>query len=66
MIRVINKPYREAIDDYNVVSQDEKIVDLLSKVNKGYINYKDARQGKQTHRPGSPWDLTPDGQVRIS
>lgn len=54
MIRVINKPYREAMDDYNVVSQDEKIVDLLSKVNKGYINYNDARQGKQTHRPGSP------------
>ena len=59
----IDKPDQEALDDYNLVSQDDEIVDLLSKVNEDYINYNAARLSKQTHRPGSPWDLTPDREV---
>ena len=59
----IDKPDKEAMDDYNLVSQDGEIADLLSKVNEDYINYNAARLSKQTHRPGSPWDLTPDRQV---
>ena len=59
----IDKPDKEAMDDYNLVSQDGEIVDLLSKVNEDYINYNAARLSKQTHRPGSPWDLTPDREV---
>lgn len=59
----IDKPDKEAINDYNLVSQDREIVELLSKVNEDYINYNAARLSKQTHRPGSPWDLTPDRAV---
>lgn len=59
----IDKPDKEAMDDYNLVSQDGEIADLLSKVNEDYINYNAARLSKQTHRPGSPWDLTPDREV---
>lgn len=59
----IDKPDKEAMNDYSLVSQDSEIVDLLSKVNEDYVNYNAARLSKQTHRPGSPWDLTPDREV---
>ena len=59
----IDKPDKEAMNDYSLVSQDSEIVDLLSKVNEDYINYNAARLSKQTHRPGSPWNLTPDREV---
>lgn len=59
----IDKPDKEAMDDYNLVSKDGEIVDLLDKVNKDYINYNAARLSKQTHRTGSPWDLTPEREV---
>lgn len=57
------KPDKEAMDDYNLVSQDTEIAKLLSKVNKDYINYNAAGLSKQTHQKGSPWDLTPDREV---
>ena len=56
----IDKPDQEAMNDYNEVSKDTEIVELLTKVNNDYINYNAARLSKQTHRPGSPWNLTPD------
>lgn len=59
----IAKPDKEAMNDYNLVSQDGEIVGLLSKVNEDYINYNASRLSKQTHRPGSPWYLTPDREV---
>lgn len=59
----IGKPDKEAMNDYNLVSQDGDIVGLLSKVNEDYINYNASRLSKQTHRPGSPWYLTPDREV---
>lgn len=59
----IDKPDQEAIDDYNKVSQDSEITELLTKVNDDYINYNAARLSKKTHRKGSPWDLTPDRKV---
>ena len=46
----IDKPDKEAMDDYNLVSQDGEIVDLLSKVNEDYINYNVARLSKQTYQ----------------
>ena len=51
------------MNDYNEVSKDTEIVELLTKVNNDYINYNAARLSKQTHRPGSPWNLTPDREV---
>lgn len=59
----VDKIDKEAIEDYNLVSQDSKIVDLLSKVNEDYIDYNAALLSKKTHQPGSPWDLTPDHMV---
>ena len=59
----IDKPDQEAMNDYNEVSKDTEIVELLTKVNNDYINYNAARLSKQTHRPGSPWNLTPDREV---
>lgn len=58
-----DKPDQKAMEDYNLVSQDQEVVELLSKVNNDYINYNAARLSKQTHRPGSPWSLTPDREV---
>ena len=58
-----DKPDQKAMEDYNLVSQDQKVVELLPKVNNGYINYNGARLSKQTHRPGSPWSLTLDREV---
>ena len=51
------------MDDYNIVSKDGEIVDLLDKVKEDYINYNAARLSKRTHRSGSPWDLTPDREI---
>ncbi len=59
----VDKPDREAMDDYNLVSQDAEIMSLLSKVNEDYVNYNAARLSKQTHQSGSPWDLTPDREI---
>lgn len=59
----IDKPDKEAMNDYNLVSQDSEIVDLLDRVNKDYINYNAARLSKQTHQIGSPWELTPDREI---
>lgn len=57
------KPDEEAINDYNLVSQDNEIANLLEKVNQDYINYNAARLSKLTHQPGSPWSLTPDRMI---
>ena len=51
------------MDDYNIVSKDGEIVDLLDKVKEDYINYNAARLSKKTYHPGSPWDLTPDREI---
>lgn len=58
-----DKPDQEAFADYNLVSQDKEIADLLVKVNKDYVSYNAARLSKQTHKAGSPWSLTPDRHV---
>jgi len=47
-----------AIEDYNTVSQDEEISELLHAVNQKYIDYTAAGLSKITHRKGSPWSLT--------
>ena len=64
-LRVLDndKSDQKAMEDYNLVSQDQEVVKLLSKVNNDYINYNAARLSKQTHRPGFPWSLTPDHEV---
>ena len=59
----IDKPDKVAMNDYNLVSKDGEIADLLDKVNDDYINYNAARLSKRTHRSGSPWDLTPDREI---
>lgn len=59
----VNKPDDKAFHDYNLVSQDEEIVELLAKVNDDYINYNASRLSRQTHSPGSPWNLTPDREI---
>lgn len=59
----IDKPDEEAMEDYNLISQDNEITDLLSKVDEDYIDYNAARLSSQTHRPGSPWSLTPDREI---
>lgn len=59
----VDKPDKEAMDDYSMVSQDAEISSLLSKVNKDYLNYNAARLSNQTHQSGSPWSLTPDRAV---
>lgn len=57
------KPDDAAMRDFNDVSQDSEVSELLSQVNHDYINYNAARLSKQTHRPGSPWSRTPDKAV---
>lgn len=59
----IDKPNQEVMNDYNLVSEDEDVAGLLSKVNEDYVNYNAARLSKKTHQPGSPWNLTPDKAV---
>lgn len=58
-----DKPDEEAMNDFNIVSQDTEISELLSKVNEDYIDYNAARLSKQTHQPGSPWSMTRQGEV---
>lgn len=58
-----DKPDKEAMNDFNTVSQDTEIVKLLSEVNDDYIDYNAARLSKQTHQKGSPWDITKPGEV---
>lgn len=59
----LNKPDKAAMNDYNLVSQDEEITNLLSNVNDDFINYNASRLSNQTHQPGSPWNLTQMGKV---
>lgn len=59
----IERPDQEAMNDYNLVSQDKEIVELLTKVNEDYSDYNTARLSTQTHQAGSPWDLTSDREV---
>lgn len=59
----IDKPDEQAFEDYNLVSQDREIMELLTKVNNDYLNYSAYWLSKQTHQPGSPWSLTLDHEV---
>lgn len=59
----VDKPDKDAMNDFNIVSQDSEISTLLSRVNEDYIDYTAARLSKQTHQPGSPWSLTKSGKV---
>lgn len=59
----IEKPDKEAMDDYNLVSQDNEICELLSNINEDYLDYNAARLSKQTHLQGSPWNLTAAGEI---
>ncbi|KRL83814.1 type II toxin-antitoxin system antitoxin SocA domain-containing protein [Ligilactobacillus apodemi] len=58
-----DKPSKVALDDYNTVSQDSEISELLNNVNQDYITYNAARLSKLTHQPDSPWSLTPDRMI---
>lgn len=58
-----SEPSPRVIADYNAVSNDHEICNLLNCVNHDYINYNASRLSKQTHHPGSPWNLTPDKMV---
>lgn len=56
------KPDEKAFEDYNLVSTDKEINDLLQNVSKDYGDYTAAGLSRITHRAGSPWSLTASGQ----
>ena len=58
-----DKPDKKAFEDYNLVSSDSEVNDLLQKIYQDYSDYTASGLSRITHRAGSPWSMTEKGQV---
>ncbi|WP_257875319.1 Panacea domain-containing protein [Lactobacillus helveticus] len=57
-----DKPDKQAFEDYNLVSSDAEINDLLQKIDEDYSDYTASGLSRITHRAGSPWSMTEKGK----
>ena len=57
-----DKPDKQAFEDYNLVSSDAEINNLLQKIDEDYGDYTASGLSKITHRPDSPWFMTKKGK----
>lgn len=58
----LDKPDEQAFEDYNLVSSDAEINDLLQKIDEDYSDYTASGLSRITHRAGSPWSMTEKGK----
>lgn len=56
------KPETTAMHDFNEVSTDPEILQLLQEVNDQYVDYSAFGLSQKTHQVGSPWQQTPQGE----
>ena len=57
-----DKPDKQAFEDYNLVSSDVEISNLLQKIDEDYSDYTASGLSRITHRAGSPWSMTEKGK----
>ena len=57
-----SKTNKQAFEDYNLVSSDAEINDLLQKIDEDYSDYTASGLSRITHRAGSPWSMTEKGK----
>lgn len=60
---VEKQPENQAFDDYSEVEADSDIAQLLRDIDEQYGITTAAGLSQITHKPGSPWRLTPQGKV---
>lgn len=57
-----SKTNKQAFEDYNLVSSDAEINDLLQKIDEDYSDYTASGLSRITHRAGPPWSMTEKGK----